>query len=397
MDNHSPVLVITANEGDRDFYNKLAISLGYSFANIFVGTPYNAAQAIEHANYNVKYLIIDVGSRSADVLPELDKLAEQCTVEARVLVLGTTNDIHFYREIISRGVLDYLTHPVRMDSIRAVFFQKAADVKKNTGKVIACMGAGAGDGSSTIAINAAYAIANSTKKKTVIVDLDYQFGMVARNLDIPAQYGIRDAFDHPERGIDTTLIERMAVRYSDELDVISSPSNLQYMPAVTADLVRDMVQALRQRYEYVILDIPHVWNHWVSAALISADHIVLVGQLWLKSVTHSARLLAMWRSLGIQDSEISVVINRSGSKFKEAMNPKDFERVSGHKISFYVTNDIKTMVKAENSGLTIVEEGNTAVANQIIQMAEELIQRVGGDTKGKIKMPMLTHEAKQIG
>lgn len=396
MDNRSPVLVITANEGDREFYNQLAISLGYGFANIFVGSPMDAAQAIAQAHYSVKYLVIDIGSRSMDVLPELDRLAEQCDVDARVLVLGTTNDINFYREIISRGVLDYLTHPVRMDAIRSVFFQKSGDAKTHLGKVIAFMGAGAGDGSSTIAINASYSIAVSMKKKTVLVDLDYQFGMVARNLDIPSQYGLRDAFDHPERGIDTTLIDRMVVNYNEYLDIISAPSNLQYMPAITADLVRDMVQALRQRYEFVVLDVPHLWNHWVSAALISADHIVLVGQLWLKSVTHSARLLAMWRSLGIQDSEVSVVINRSGSKFKEAMNPKDFERVSGHKISFYVSNDIKTIVKAENKGSTIIEEGGSALANQITHMAEEILKRLQVDTKSKAKVQMLTSDSKRL-
>jgi pilus assembly protein CpaE len=396
MDNRSPVLVITTNEGDRGFYNQLAISLGYGFANVFVGGPYDAALAVAQAGYSVKYLVIDVGSRSMDVLPELDKLAEQCDMDARVLVLGTTNDINFYREIISRGVLEYLTHPVRMDAIRAVFFQKANDVNTKLGKVIAFMGAGAGDGSSTIAINVSYAIATSTKKKTVLVDLDYQFGMVARNLDIPSQYGIRDAFDHPERGIDTTLIDRMVVNYNEHLDIISAPSNLQYMPAITADLVRDMVQALRLRYDFVVLDVPHLWNHWVSAALISADHIVLVGQLWLKSVTHSARFLAMWRSLGIQDSEISIVINRSGSKFKEAMNPKDFERVSGHKISFYVSNDIKTIVKAENRGATIIEEGSSALASQITQMAEELLNRLNIDAKSKQKMQLLT-DKKRMG
>lgn len=395
MDNRSPVLVITSNESDREFYNQLAVSLGYGFANVFIGSPIEAAMAIHEAEYNVKYLVIDIGSKGQEVLNELDKLAEQCDVDARVLVLGTINDINFYREILGRGVLDYLTHPVRMDAIRAVFFQKSVSQNAKLGKVIAFMGAGAGDGSSTIAVNTAYAIASLHKKKTVLVDLDYQFGMVARNLDMPSQYGLRDAFDHPERGVDATLVERMATAYSEYLDVVAAPNNLQYLPAITADLVREMVQSLRQKYEIVVLDIPHVWNHWISAAIISADHIVLVGQLWLKSVTHSARLLAMWRSLGIVDTDISVVINRSGSKFKEAMNPKDFERVSGHKISFYVANDIKTMIKAENNGTTIIEQGDSAVANQVMQLAAEVLQCMKVDVKGRNKTHLLANPHKE--
>ncbi len=387
MDSRSPVLVITPNEGDREFYNQLAVSLGYAFANLFVGTPREAAALLSHNGYPIKFLIIDVGPRGLDILPELDALAEHCDMNARVVVLGTTNDIHFYREVISRGVIEYLTHPVRMDVIRSVLFRKAQESEATMGKVIAFMGAGAGDGASTLALNTSYSIAMKTKKSTVLVDLDYQFGMVAKNLDLPSQYGIRDAFDHPERGIDTTLLERMAVSYNEHLAVIASPNHLQFMPNIPADLVRDLIQALRLKYDYVILDIPHVWNHWVSAALTSADHIVLVGQLWLKSVTHSARLLAMWRSLGIQDSDVSVVVNRSGSKFKEAVNPKDFERVAGHKISFYISNDIKTVVKAENNGATIMEQGVSALGNQLGQLADDLLKHVDtGQKKSSVKM-----------
>ncbi len=71
------------------------------------------------------------------------------------------------------------------------------------------MSAASGDGASTAALNTAFCLSQLFNGSTVLVDMDYQFGMVAKHIDLQNQYGIRDLFDHPERGIDATLIKRM--------------------------------------------------------------------------------------------------------------------------------------------------------------------------------------------
>jgi Flp pilus assembly CpaE family ATPase len=91
---------------------------------------------------------------------------------------------------------------------------------------------------------------------------------------------------------------------------------------------------------------------------------------------HSSRLLNECIRLGIRPEAISVVVNRSGSKFKEAVSARDFERVSGHPINFYVPNDIKTVVKAESKGCTLVELGHSSVANQIEQLADTVATKI---------------------
>ena len=97
-----------------------------------------------------------------------------------------------------------------------------------------------------------------------------------------------------------------------------------------------------------------------------------MAQLWLKSVVHCSRLLNIWHHQGIDGGDISAVINRSGAKFKEALNPRDFERAAGHKIDFFISNDIKTVVRAENNGSSIFELGNSPLANQIQQFVDEV-------------------------
>lgn len=371
MDSQSPILVVTPNEEDRQFANQLAATLGYPFANIVIGFPLDAAAQLGVTGVSPRYIVINIGARTHDVLSEIDRLAEYCEPGTRVVVIGETNDIGFYRALMDRGVTEYLTSPAAVDDIRRVIIAKdASDGTK--GEVIAFIGGGAGDGSSTVALNTAYALSTTHKQQTVLVDFDYQFGSVARQLDLITPYSLREIFEHPERGVDATMLKRLVSTYKGSLDVISAPNSLHFLPSVPPEIVRDLVHALQQKYRYVILDLPHLWTHWVSTAIGSSDHIVLVGQLWLKSVTHCSRLLNAWKDLGYQQKNTLMVINRSGSKFKDAIHPRDFERVCGHKIDIYLPNDIKTVVKAENQGVTTIELGPSLLATEITKLTDLL-------------------------
>jgi pilus assembly protein CpaE len=371
MDARSPVLAILPNETHRALADSLAASLGYSNANVVIGTPAEAAQIVAQHHYSTRYIFIDIGERTHDVLTDIDRLAEQCEADTRVAVLGQTNDIVFYRSLKERGVSEYFAHSVTLDELRAVMVARQAG--GGNGQVIAFIGASAGDGCSTVAINTAYALAAEHKKSTVLVDFDYQFGMVAKLLDLAPKYGIKDIFDHPERGIDETLVNRMTITYRNALDVVAAPHTLHYLPQVTPEAVRDLISALQQKYTYVVVDLPHLWSNWTSSVLSSAHHVVLISQLWLKSVNHSARLLSAWQRTGILEKHIITVINRSGSKFKEAITARDYERVSGRHIDLYIPNDIKAIVRAENSASTLLELGNSLVASEIRRLAEMIV------------------------
>jgi Flp pilus assembly CpaE family ATPase len=111
----------------------------------------------------------------------------------------------------------------------------------------------------------------------------------------------------------------------------------------------------------------------VATACQSSTHLVLVAQLWLKSVTHSARLLKAWREHQIPPDQVTLVINRSGAKFKEAIEPRDFERVCGVAIKHMVTNDIRTVVQAEGEAKTIMELPTSKLGQDIGQLARLLI------------------------
>ncbi len=368
----SPVFAIISSPSELDTVNTITSALGYQHAEVVEGTPATASEWIQQNHYSPNYIIAFIGDRSHDILPELDVLAEQCESTTRIVVIGETNDIGFYRALKDRGVVEYFNYAASASDVRNVLFQVTAS-SSQTGRVVAVYGGSSGDGSSMVALNTAYLLAKKHQKKTVLVDLDYQFGMVARQLELQPTYGIKEIFDHPERGVDGTLIQRMVVPYRDGLDIITSPQQLYFMPPVETELVREFVGHLAESYEYIILDVPHRWNNWVSATIGFSDHIMLVAQLLLKSITHSSRILNKWSESGLIDKPMSVIINRSGSRYKEAVHPKDFERIAAREIDHYLPNDIKTICQSENKGVPVSLLGHSQLANELERVASRLI------------------------
>ncbi|MEK6746365.1 MAG: AAA family ATPase [Pseudomonadota bacterium] len=382
MSSFSPLLIISYDPEERLNLSSLASGLGYPDAEIVVGGVGEAVAALNVRTISPDYLIIDIADKHTNIFDDLDEIALHCEPKVQVVVIGSVNDINFYRQLRARGIAEYCARPAKIGDIRSVLLQSSStnnaknpSVSKR-GTVISCISAASGDGASTFAVNLAYCLAEEFEQSTVLIDMDYQFGLIAKSLDITAPFGIRELFDFPERGIDELLIEKMLAKHGKNLSIIASPHELRQLPAVKPELVRDMISLLRTKFNFVILDIPHIWTGWTAASLTYSDHVIMVAQLWLRSLTHSSRLLAVWQTIGLSEDSISVVINRSGAKFKEAITAHDFERITHHKIESYLSNDIKSVVLAESEGKTLFEIGHTVLLQQQIrQFTKNILAR----------------------
>jgi pilus assembly protein CpaE len=388
------LLIILSRPSHEAWAQELAAALDVASPVILVSTPLEAAHYIAQHQFSPSHVVLDIGARGVDILTEIDALAHQCEAGTRVIAVGDSSDSALYREIINCGVTDYKTMPVAIAALVHAFSvppvpvtaaasaptpatptpvaPATSSVAADKKRVIAFMGAASGDGASTAALNTAYAL--SQLGSTILVDMDYQFGMIAKQLGLQNQYGIADIVEHPNRGIDATLIQRMVTTYG-KLHVITSPSNLRVMPSIQAETMQSLIAVLRANYDYVILDLPHTWMPWVSTTIAQSTHVVVVAQRWLKSVAHASRILRAIREAGLPAERVHVVINRSGTKFKEAVEIKDFERVCNVVIHHSLSNDIHSVVAAETSAKTLMELPPCALASDIERMAFELAGR----------------------
>ncbi len=372
------LLIVLSDASRQPWMRELSAQLGPVAPMVVYATPAEAARQLAEANVTPSHILLDIGARGQDVLAEIDVLAQQCEQGTRVLAVGDANDIILYRGLVARGVVDYLPMPVAPSEIIRLLASPPvvapaaalAQTAKTGGekRVIAFLSAASGDGASVAAVNTAFAISQLGVGSTVLVDMDYQFGMVAKNLNLQNQYGIGDLFDHPDRGLDAVLINRMVANYGN-LHIITAPADLRYMPNISAQTIQQLIATLKMSYDNVVLDLPHNWVPWIATCLQEATHVMVIAQLWLKSVSHAARMMKVFRDVAIPSERVHMVINRSGARFKEAIEPRDFGRVCGAPIRYTLTNDIKAIVNAEGAARTIIEMGPSDLANDIQAMA----------------------------
>lgn len=381
----SSLLIVISNPNYEHWALEVAGALGVDAPVVVTGSPLDASHKLTELAISPAQIVLDIGARGSDVLYEIDALAEHCDANTRVVAVGTTNDIGLYRELIGRGVIDYLPMPANpRDIIEALHRNRTppraaatavpsgGPTPSRNGRLIACIGAGSGDGASMVALNTAFSISTLMPGSTVLIDMDYQFGMIAKQIDLQAAFGIRELFDNPDRGVDATLLKRMVAKYG-ALDVISAPADLRFLPNMDANTMRSMIAVLRENYDTIVVDLPHVWSPWVATVIQEADKVVMVAQLWLKSVAHAARMMKVWRDMGVSGEKISVVINRAGAKFKEAVEEDDFERVCSAQIRHRLANDIRTIGAAEAQAKTVMELPPSDLSEGLDNLARSLV------------------------
>src|ERR1700761_5579880 len=132
--------------------------LGKAHLKIQMGGMAAAIEAYRTAP-TPKVIILGTEGRN-DILTGLDQLATVCDSGTRVIVIGRINDVSLYRDLVRRGVSDYVIAPINtLDVVRSVCGLFSSPEAKAVGRIIAIVGAKGGVGASTVAHNVAWAIA----------------------------------------------------------------------------------------------------------------------------------------------------------------------------------------------------------------------------------------------
>ena len=184
-------------------------------------------------------IIIESLLDRTQLLGDLDRLAEVCDPGTKVVVVGHINDVLLYRELVGRGVSEYVVAPVKVNQIIESISNIYTDPETGpVGQVIAFVGAKGGSGSSTVCHNTAFAIASQLKSDVVIADLDLPFGTAGLDFNQDPLQGIGDALASPER-LDEVLLDRLLSRCSDHFSLFAAPEHARPPLRSRAQSLRD--------------------------------------------------------------------------------------------------------------------------------------------------------------
>jgi pilus assembly protein CpaE len=363
--------------------------LGKAHLKIQMGGMAAAAEAYRSAP-TPNVIVLEADARS-NVLTELDQLATVCDAGTRVVVIGRVNDVALYRELVRRGVSDYLIAPVNtLDVVRSICNLFSAPEAKSVGRIVAVVGAKGGVGASTIAHNVAWAIARDLAMDSVVADLDLAFGTAGLDYNQDPPQGIADAVFSPDR-VDTAFIDRLLSKCTDHLSLLAAPATLERVYDFGADAFDAIFDTLRASMPCIVLDVPHQWSGWTKRALIGADDILIVAAPDLANLRNTKNIFDLLKTSRPNDRPPLYCLNQVGVPKRPEINAGEFAKAIESKPIASIPFDPQIFGAAANNGQMIAEiSANHRTTEMFLQMAQRLTGR--SETKkpkGSLLSPLL--------
>jgi pilus assembly protein CpaE len=340
-----------------------------------------AAIDVYHTQPTPNVIILETKDGS-DILAGLDELATVCDAGTRVVVIGGVNDVAPYRELVRRGVNDYVIGPVdTIDVVRSICSLFAASEAIAVGRIIAVVGAKGGVGASTVAHNVAWSIARDLTLDSVVIDLDLAFGTAGLDYNQDPLQGIANAVFSPDR-LDTAMMDRLLSKCTDHLSLLAAPASLDQVYDFGANAFDAIFDTLRMTTSCIVLDVPHQWSGWTKRALIGADDILIVAEPDLANLRNAKNMLNMLKAARPNDRPPLYCLNQVGMSKRPEIDARSFSKTIESLPIAAIPFNPRLFGMAANNGQMIAE---LTASHRTTKMFLEMAQRLTG--RGEVKKP----------
>ena len=396
------VLIVDDILETRDHLAKL---LGFEPDVEVIGAASSGAEAIaQAAKLLPDVILMDINMPDMDGITATERLSSQVPT-AGVVMMSVQGEADYLRRSMLAGAREFLVKPFSSDELTASIRQVYSREKQEAGRavvtaaarnaesaelgtVVAIFSPKGGVGRTTIAVNLAVVAATELNKKVVLVDGSFQFGDVAVLLNLnPKDKSMFELVSNLEAGGDIDAVDTYTVTHSSGVHVILAPPSPEMADAITSAGVKRVVEALRQRYELVVIDCAAWFNDTTLGILDLADIVLVVLTLEITSIKNIRLFLEVAEKLGYED-RIRLVLNRADTTL--GIRVADVEHSIGRKVDYTIVSDGRAVVYALNRGVPFV------LSNPEAQVSQDVL-RLATAVTGSRQSSAADHKATQRG
>lgn len=317
-------------------------------------------------------LIVETTGNRDAIFQQLDGLANVCDPGTKVIVIGGENDIGFYRTLIEAGVSDYLVTPVEpqhiINSVSALF--EGRDITDNPSRVVSFSSLTGGGGSSVLSHNVAHELSTLYDQEVILIDLDIPFGTAALNFNLQPRQSIADALMNISR-IDDSFLDQYLLDFSEKLSILPSPASYSVGMKMSPEPLSALIKVAKQVSDFVVLDIPHEWDTWVSDTMAEADDVVLVAKPDLTNLRNGKNMVEYLQPKRGVEAPTRLVLNQVGAAKRSDLDDKSFKEALAMSPSIQVPYDPEAFGRALNNGEMMSKaSAKSKATTEIIELAK---------------------------
>jgi pilus assembly protein CpaE len=380
-----------------DTRENLAKLIGFEPDMEVAATAGGGQEAVNLAKQHRPHVILmDINMPDMDGITATE-IISNTVPESPIIMMSVQGEQDYLRRSMLAGAREFLVKPFSADelinSIRHVHeLEKvrraryapvaplaapgapapAAAVGRETGKIITFFSPKGGVGRTTISTNLAVALHQLTNKPVVLVDGSLPFGDIAVILNMsPKAKTIADLIGSFETA-DSDVLESILVQHSTGIKVMLAPPTPESTELITGAHMKHVLELLRERYAYIVVDTWPSFQEQVITMLDVADVILTLMTLEITSLKNVRVFMEVVEKLGYDEAKVQLVANRNDSS--GGIKASDVEASLGRKIPHTIVSDGRTLVLAVNRGVPfVISHRDSQVAKDIFALAQRVI------------------------
>ncbi len=317
-------------------------------------------------------LILDL-----DVHDAIDVIIESLEMKSHLAIVGVTgsSDVNRIIQAQRAGCKQFASRPIdRMDLTTALTGALqdapapavASDVDSRTIAVIGSMG---GAGATTLSCYLSMALAERAKT-TALIDVDFEFGMVAKSWDLSPRHTIHDLCQFDV--LDRQNVEDVMIELPSGVSVLPRPARIQEAQEIDEAALKEIVGLISTWFPFVVLDLPRRLDARTGCAIELCDKLIIVCQQTVAGVINAGRLTDGLLEFGVSLDQIEFVINRYNTKIHSVTEEQLEKRVNKKPIGL-VPNHYKSVGAASDLGEPV------ATRNPVRKAISEIAAALVGD------------------
>jgi pilus assembly protein CpaE len=315
------------------------------------------------------------------------------TVPAAVVLVVPKVTTELMRQAMRAGFSDVVGADGTFGEVAVAVLDAGADVTKRRsasgipsagaangagrGKVVSVFSTKGGVGKTVIASNLGVALAGQLGLRTVLLDLDLQFGDTGIMLQLKPERTIYDAVQSFDR-LDAAMLKGFLTHHKSGLDVLLAPLRPEDAESVTATRLARIIALLREFADIVVIDTPAAFDDIVLTAIDKSDEVYAVATMDVASIKNTRISLQKLRQLGYSKDLVKLVLNRADSKVW--LELPEVERAMEGELVAKIPSDRLVPRSVNKGNPVVIEAPKSAVAKSLLDMARMVAPVKEADT-----------------
>ena len=359
--------------------------LGFAEAMPFFSQP--EAEALE-------FIAMALDGEDEDNLVMIGEIITQAKSRGiKVILIAEDVTPAALHQLLRKGADEFVPYPLPEQELQSAIerlqkpapapvqeMQQGAQLKTGTSKdgaMIVVHGLSGGAGSTTMAVNLAWELANiksDTPPKVCLLDFDLQYGSVSTYLDLPRREAVYEMLTETEN-LDDEVFGHALLDFEEKMQVLTAPADMLPLDLVTPDDIQRVIDLARTHFDYVVVDMPSTLVQWSETVLQAAHVYFVLLELDMRSAQNALRMKRALQSEDLPFNKLRFALNRA-PKFTDLSGKSRVKRMGeslGISIDLQLPDGGKAVTQGADHGIPLAKSASkNPLRKEIAKLAQSL-------------------------